>query len=107
MTVDEALVTLAEVLLMIGLFSLALRLWSSMYDYYPELVAKVVNSSPTDAEVIIILPKPIALKVSNRGVQVCQAGECYVTRLRYAKGSPRGFPACIKIMGDSAESCGA
>lgn len=106
MAVDEALVTLAEVLLMIGLFSLALRLWSSRYDSYPELVARVINSSPTDAEIIIILPRPVALKVSDRGVQVCQAGECYSTRLRYAKGGSRAFPACIRIMGDLAEGCG-
>lgn len=106
MAVDEALVTLAEILLMVGLLSLALRLWSSRYDPYPELVAKAVNSSPTDAEVIIILPRPVALKVSDRGVQVCQAGECYSTRLRYARGGSRAFPACIRIMGDFAESCG-
>lgn len=107
MAADETLVTLAEVFLMIGLFSLALRLWNLRYDCYPELVAKAINSSPADVEVTIVLPRPVALKVSDRGVHVCQAGECYVTRLRYAKGSSPCFPACIKIMGDSVESCNA
>ncbi|MEM1509700.1 MAG: hypothetical protein QXY49_01715 [Thermofilaceae archaeon] len=105
MAVDETLVALAEVFLMVGLFSLALRLWNLKYDCYPELVAKAINSSPTDAEIIIILPKPVAFKVSDRGVQVCQAGECYITRLHYAKGSTPSFPACIKIMGDYSEGC--
>ncbi|MEM1696756.1 MAG: hypothetical protein QW324_07010 [Thermofilaceae archaeon] len=73
MAVDEALVVLAEAILLAGLLALSARLWSARFDPYPQLVAQLLNSSPVDAELFIALPKPVRVELDR----LCQAGSCY------------------------------
>ena len=75
MAADEALILLAEAVLLAGLLALSARLWSARFDPYPQLVAQLVNSSPVDAELYAALPKPVRVEASR----VCRAGECYST----------------------------
>ncbi|MEM2791217.1 MAG: hypothetical protein QW075_05140, partial [Thermofilaceae archaeon] len=73
MAVDEALVVLAEAILLAGLLMFSARLWSARFDPYPQLIAQLLNSSPVDAELFIALPKPIRVELDR----LCQAGSCY------------------------------
>ncbi|MEM1568706.1 MAG: hypothetical protein QXI84_09510 [Thermofilaceae archaeon] len=73
MAVDEALVVLAEAILLAGLLMFSARLWSARFDPYPQLVAQLLNSSPVDAELFIALPKPVRVELDR----LCQAGSCY------------------------------
>lgn len=77
MPVDEAIVTLAEAILMVGLVVLAHRLWLSYRDPYPALVAKVVNATVASGpcEVYVALPRPAYFE--EGGYRVCYAGDCY------------------------------
>ena len=68
--VDEALVVLAEIVLLAGLVALASRLWLGRPELYPQLVAKAVNATAPYAETMIALPQPIHVArqyVSFRG----------------------------------------
>jgi hypothetical protein len=68
--VDEALVVLAEVVLLAGLVALANRLWLSRPEPYSQLVAKAINATADLAETVIILPQPVHVEtgyVSFRG----------------------------------------
>lgn len=80
--VDEALILLAEALLFAGLLLLSARLRLSRPNPYPELVAELLNSTPPDAEVLIVLPEPIRVEEGR----VCHAGECYTAPITQAKG---------------------
>jgi hypothetical protein len=80
--VDEALILLAEALLFAGLLLLSERLWASRENPYPELVAELLNSTPPDAEVFIVLPEPVRIEAGK----VCYAGQCYAVLIQYAKG---------------------
>lgn len=73
MAVDEALVVLAEAILLAGFLVLSAKLWSARYDPYPQLVARLFNSSPIDAELFVALPKPVRVELNR----LCQAGVCY------------------------------
>jgi hypothetical protein len=57
--VDEALVVLAEIVLLAGLVALAGRLWLGRPEPYPQLVAKALNATADLAETVIILPQPV------------------------------------------------
>jgi hypothetical protein len=57
--VDEALVVLAEVVLLAGLSMLAGRLWLGRGETYQTIVAKAVNATAPYAETMIVLPQPI------------------------------------------------
>ena len=57
--VDEALVVLAEIVLLAGLVALASRLWLSRPEPYPQLVAEAINATAPYAETLIALPQPI------------------------------------------------
>ncbi|MEM0226922.1 MAG: hypothetical protein QXF46_08625 [Thermofilaceae archaeon] len=84
MAVDEALVVLAEAVLLAGLLALSARLWGARFDPYPQLVAQLLNSSPVDAELFIALPKPVRVEASR----VCRAGDCYsIAPLAAARGA--------------------
>jgi energy-converting hydrogenase Eha subunit F len=68
--VDEALIVLAEVVLLAGLSMLAGRIWLGRPEPYPQLVAKAINATAPYAETLIILPQPIHVEagyVSFRG----------------------------------------
>jgi len=69
---DEALVLLCEALLLAALLLLSTRLWAARRDPYPQLVAQLINASPEDAELLIVLPRPVRVN----GTHVCRAGEC-------------------------------
>jgi energy-converting hydrogenase Eha subunit F len=74
--VDEALVVLAEIVLLAGLVALANRLWLSRPEPYPQLVAKAVNATAPYAETMIVLPQPVHLEagyVSFRGERAAVA----------------------------------
>ncbi|MEM2299265.1 MAG: hypothetical protein QXW23_07070, partial [Thermofilaceae archaeon] len=73
MAADEALILLAEAILLAGLLMFSARLWSARFDPYPQLVAQLLNSSPVDAELFIALPKPVRVELDR----LCQAGSCY------------------------------
>ncbi len=81
--VDEAVVLLAEAVLMAGLLLLASRLWLARYDPYPEAVARLLNATPPDAEWFIVLPKPARIEVGR----VCCAGECYAVPITRKAGA--------------------
>jgi hypothetical protein len=68
--VDEALIVLAEVVMLAGFAVLAGRLWLGKPEPYPQLVAKAINATASYAETLIILPQPIHVEagyVSYRG----------------------------------------
>ncbi|MEM1930119.1 MAG: hypothetical protein QXH81_09135 [Thermofilaceae archaeon] len=73
MAADEALILLAEAILLAGLLMFSARLWSARFDPYPQLVAQLLNSSPVDAELFIALPKPVRVELDR----LCQADSCY------------------------------
>ncbi|MCS7104017.1 MAG: hypothetical protein NZ954_00440 [Thermofilaceae archaeon] len=84
MAVDEALVVLAEVLLFAGFLVFSTRLWNARYDPYPQLVARLLNFSPLDAEIFIALPRPVKVEFTR----LCQAGKCYaITPLEAVYGT--------------------
>jgi hypothetical protein len=80
--VDEALILLAEALLFAGLLILSARLWASRENPYPELVAELLNATPPDAEVFIVLPQPVRIEPGR----VCYAGECYPAPIQHVRG---------------------
>lgn len=80
--VDEALILLAEALMLAGLLLLSARLWAARENPYPRLVAVLLNSTPPDAEVFIVLPEPVRIETGK----VCYAGQCYAVPIQYAKG---------------------
>jgi len=68
--VDEALVVLAEIVLLAGLSMLAGRIWLGRPEPYPQLVAKAFNATAPYAETLIVLPQPVHVEagyVSFRG----------------------------------------
>jgi len=80
--VDEALILLAEALMLAGFLLLSARLWASRGDPYLELVGELLNATPPDAEVFIVLPEPVRVEAGR----VCYAGECYSTFIQHARG---------------------
>jgi hypothetical protein len=62
--VDEALVVLAEVVLLAGLSMMAGRLWLGRGETYQAIVAKAINATAPYAETLIILPQPVHVATS-------------------------------------------
>ena len=62
--VDEALIVLAEIVMLAGLSMLAGRLWLGRPEPYPQLVAKAINATAPYAETLIILPQPVHVEAS-------------------------------------------
>jgi hypothetical protein len=81
--IDEAIIVLAEAVFLAGLLILASRLWLFHGDPYPMLVAKAVNATASDAETMIVLPKPVHCEAWK----VCYAGQCYPASLSGFTGS--------------------
>jgi hypothetical protein len=72
MSVDEAVVVLAELFLLVALVYMASRVYTAATTSYPVLVAKAINATPPYSEVTIALPKPVHLTpthVSHAGVK--------------------------------------
>jgi hypothetical protein len=68
--VDEAMIVLAEIILLAGLSMLTGRLWLGRPETYSQLVAKAVNATAPYAETLIVLPQPLHVEtgyVSFRG----------------------------------------
>jgi hypothetical protein len=80
--VDEALILLAEALLLAGLLILSARLWSARENPYPRLAGELLNSTPPDAEVFLVFPEPVHIEPGR----VCYAGECYSAPVQYVRG---------------------
>jgi hypothetical protein len=83
MSIDEAIIMLAELLLLVTLVYLGSRIYKVSTTSYPTLVAKAINTTPPYAEVTIVLPKPIRLT----STQVSYAGITAPIRLSSASGS--------------------
>jgi len=83
MSIDEALILLAELLLLATLTYLGSRIYKATTTSYPTLVAKAINATPQYAEVTIVLPKPIRLTPT----QVSYAGVTAPISLASASGS--------------------
>jgi hypothetical protein len=83
MSVDEALIVLAELFLLAALTYLASRVHTAATTSYPALVAKAINATPPYSEVTIALPKPIHLTPTH----VSYAGAKAPVRLASASGS--------------------
>jgi len=83
MSVDEAIIMLAELLLLVTLTYLGSRIYKASTTSYPTLVAKAINATPQYAEVTIVLPKPIHLT----STQVSYAGNTAPIHLSLASGS--------------------
>jgi len=83
MSIDEVLITLAELLLLATLVYLGTRIYKASGTSYPTLVAKAINATPRYAEVTIVLPKPIHLTAT----QVSYAGATAPVSLASARGS--------------------
>ncbi len=79
--VDEALVVLAEIVLLAGLVALANRLWLNRPEPYPQLVAKAVNATAPYAETLIILPQPVHVATSYVSFRGERAGIPTLTRV--------------------------
>jgi len=62
--VDEALIVLAEIVLLAGLAALAGRLWLSRGEPYPLLMARAVNATAPGAETVIVLPQPVHINTT-------------------------------------------
>ena len=62
--VDEALVVLAEMVMLAGFAVLAGRLWLGRPEPYPQLVAKAINATAPYAETMIVLPQPVHVEAS-------------------------------------------
>ncbi len=79
---DEALVLLAEAILLAGMLGISAKLWLLKYDPYPELVAELINATPDGSEILIVLPRPVRLELGR----VCYAGACYAANLTHVEG---------------------
>ncbi len=79
---DDALILLAEALLLAGTLLLSARLWLARGNPYPRLVAELLNATPPDAEVLVVLPEPVRVEPGR----VCYAGECYAAPTQYVRG---------------------
>jgi hypothetical protein len=62
--VDEALVVLAEIVMLAGFAVLAGRLWLGRGETYQAIVAKAINATAPYAETLIFLPQPIHVEPS-------------------------------------------
>ena len=79
---DEALILLAEALMLAGFLLLSARLWLARENPYPRLVGELLNATPPDAEVFIVLPEPVRVE----GGRVCRAGACFSAPIQRAVG---------------------
>jgi len=80
--VDEAVILLAEAVLLAGLLLLSARLWRAWENPYPRLVAELLSATPPDAELFVVLPEPVRVEAGR----VCYAGACYAVPIQYVRG---------------------
>jgi len=80
-TVDEALIVLAEIVMLAGFAVLAGRLWLSKGETYQAIVAKAINATAPHAETLIILPQPVHVEASYVSFRGERAGIATLTRV--------------------------
>ena len=97
-SVDEALIALAEAIMLAGLLSLSMALWSSSGSLYCEAVAKAINASARDAETLLVLPKPVSVKPGF----VCYSGVCFRIAAKEVRG---GAWLCIAVDRGKVKGC--
>lgn len=79
--IDEALIVLAEIVMLAGFAVLAGRIWLGKGETYQTMVAKAINATACYAETMIVLPQPVnvtRLYVSYKGER---AGIATLTRV--------------------------
>jgi hypothetical protein len=79
--IDEALIVLAEIVMLTGFAVLAGRLWLSKGETYQAIVAKAINATAPYAETLIILPQPVHVEVSYVSFRGERAGIATLTRV--------------------------
>jgi len=79
--VDEALIVLAEIVMLAGLSMLAGRLWLGRPEPYPQLVAKAINATAPYAETLIVLPQPVHVEASYVSFRGERAGIATLARV--------------------------
>ena len=79
--IDEALVVLAEIVMLTGFAVLAGRLWLGKGETYQAIVAKAINATAPYAETLIILPQPVHVEASYVSFKGERAGIATLERV--------------------------
>ena len=79
--IDEALVVLAEIVMLTGFAVLAGRIWLGKGETYQAIVAKAINATAPYAETLIILPQPVHVEASYVSFKGERAGIATLERV--------------------------
>jgi hypothetical protein len=79
--IDEALIVLAEIVMLAVFAVLAGRLWLGKGETYQVMVAKAINATAPYAETLIILPQPVHVEASYVSFKGERAGIATLTRV--------------------------